>query len=224
MVRSSQMAIALLLLGAPAFAQGAPATGAVAPASRDHVARAVAEIAKIRFARGPSLSPDGKQIAYISSASGIPQVWVVPAAGGDARQITKLTDPVQSVYWSPAGNWLAYDVAPGGGLNVQIYVVKPDGSSAKRLTAGGKDSNRLAGWTNDGKWLRIASNAAYREGFDAFLINPDSGEARAVVEKKASTKSPMFLLMADGRRSAGSPRGTTTISISSISAPVQRLS
>ncbi|HEY0148290.1 MAG TPA: hypothetical protein VGB70_04735, partial [Allosphingosinicella sp.] len=121
----------LVWAAVPAFSQGAPATD---------VARTVEAIAKIRSATSPSFSPDGKQIAYISNASGIPQVWVMPAAGGAGRQVTNLPDPVQSVYWSPAGDWLAYDVAPGGGLNVQVYVMKSDGSGVKRLTAGGQDN------------------------------------------------------------------------------------
>jgi Tol biopolymer transport system component len=66
---------------------------------------------------------------------------------------------VQSVHWSPSGDWLAYDVAPGGGLNVQIYVMKPDGSSVKRLTAGGDENNQLHGWTRNGRFLRAASAA-----------------------------------------------------------------
>ena len=110
-----------LLAGAPAWSQSAPA-----PAS--DVARTVEAIAKIRSASSPSFSPDGKRMAFISNASGIPQVWVMSLDGGEATQLTDLQDPVQSVHWSPAGSWLAYDVAPGGGLNVQVYVMRPDGS------------------------------------------------------------------------------------------------
>ena len=97
--------------------------------------------------RSASFSPDGTQVAYISNASGSPQVWVVPAAGGAPVQVTRLPDPVQSVAWSPTGDRLAYEVAPGGGLNVQVYVARADGSDAKLVTAGGEVNNRLYGWT-----------------------------------------------------------------------------
>ncbi|SMF76215.1 S9 family peptidase [Allosphingosinicella indica] len=178
--------------------QAQPAATCSASADPASVARTVDAIAKIRFAYGPSFSPDGKSIAYISSASGIPQVWTMPVAGGEPRQVTNLSDPVQSVHWSPSGDWLAYDVAPGGGLNVQIYVARPDGSDAKRLTVGGEDNNQLAGWTDDGKWLRIGSNAAFPEGFDAILLDPVSGEKRAVVEKKSLNL--ISDVSADGKR------------------------
>ena len=96
----------------------------------------------------------------------------MPSAGGGAVQVTRLDDPVQSVSWSPKGDWLAYDVAPGGGLNVQVYVAHADGSGAKLLTKGGQDNNRLDGWTDDGRFLRIASSAENPANFDAYLLDP----------------------------------------------------
>jgi dipeptidyl aminopeptidase/acylaminoacyl peptidase len=137
--------------------------------------RLITAIANIRSAASPSYSPDGKHIAFISDQTGVPQVWVVSATGGLPLQLTSLSDPVQSVHWSPAGDWLAYDVAPGGGLNVQIYVMRPDGSQVKRLTAGGQDNNRLRGWTHDGKRIRAASAAANPAALQALLIDPQTG-------------------------------------------------
>ena len=116
------------------------------PAAPDPaVARAIEAIASIRSAGGPRFSPDGSRIAYISNASGIPQLWVMNSDGSRQTQVTNLSDPVQSVDWSPTGDWLAYDVAPGGGLNVQLYVSQPDGSEVRRLTPGGA-REQLARW------------------------------------------------------------------------------
>jgi Tol biopolymer transport system component len=39
----------------------------------------------------PAWSADGKWVAYVSDRSGSPQIWAVPAAGGDAVQVTKET-------------------------------------------------------------------------------------------------------------------------------------
>jgi dipeptidyl aminopeptidase/acylaminoacyl peptidase len=165
--QASLAAVAALLAGSVAHAQ--PTT-----------AERTAAIASIRSASGASFSPDGKTVVYISNASGSPQIWSVPAAGGEPRQLTRLPDPVQSVAWSPAGDRLAYDVAPGGGLNVQVYVARTDGSEPKLVTAGGETNNRFLGWTRDGRWLQIATNRFNPTEMDAFLLDPAAGQTKAV--------------------------------------------
>jgi len=140
----------------------------------------VAAIASIQAASGASFSPDGSKVVFTSNASGSPQVWIAPAAGGPAVQITKLTEPVQGVLWSPTGDRLLYGVAPGGGLNTQLYVSRSDGSDAKMITAGGETNNRFAGWTRDGRWVKLGTNRFNPSELDAFLLDPTTGETRAV--------------------------------------------
>jgi Tol biopolymer transport system component len=82
MRRAALAAAAVLLAGVSAQAQSA--------------ADRVAAIASIRSANAASFSPDGAKVAFMSNASGSPQVWVAPAAGGTPVQVTKLPDPVQA--------------------------------------------------------------------------------------------------------------------------------
>lgn len=170
--------------------------GTAMPATAADTAATVAAIAAIRSSTGASHAPDGKNIAYISNASGSPQVWVLGVDG--PVQVTRLADPVQSVDWSPAGGWLAYDTAPGGGLNVQVHVVRPDGSGDRLVTSGGASNNRLFGWTKDGKALRIGSAAADPSRFEPQLINLPSGAVTKVGEGSAGLQS--FQVSEDGRR------------------------
>src|SRR5688572_24818836 len=102
---------------------------AAAPDAGDKdVAALVERLARVGRASAPSFSPDGRHIALISDLGGLPQVWVVPVEGGWPRLVTGGTDPVGGVAWSPNSDWLAFTVLPGGGLNSQIEVVRPDGS------------------------------------------------------------------------------------------------
>ena len=157
MIRRFPPATLILILAALAIA-----LASVAHAADDDLERSVALMAKIGSASSPSFSPDGKTIAFVSNMSGLPQVWTVDAAGGYPQLVTAFDDPVGFVEWSPDGAWLAFTLAPGGGMNVQVYLVRPDGTGLKRLTDGGKENNRLGPWSDDGSLLVLGSNRRER--------------------------------------------------------------
>ena len=167
-------------------------------AQRDEITATVARMARVGNAGSPNFSPDGKWVSFISNLSGVPQVWVVPVEGGYPRMVTNGDDPVTGAQWSPASDWLAVTIAPGGGLNTQVYVVKPDGTGLRRLTDGGKDNNAFNAWTEDGKKIAIDSSRLNPASRDCFLIDVASGEI------KLASKNPgiggISNISADGRR------------------------
>jgi dipeptidyl aminopeptidase/acylaminoacyl peptidase len=150
------------------------------PKSADELRALVAAMARVGFATGPSFSPDGKSIAYVTNLSGSPQVWIVPSAGGYPRQVTALEDPVGGVRWSPQGDWLMISVLPGGGLNSQIYLVRPDGTGMRRITDGGKENNWLGFWSDDGSFFTLSSNRRDPAAMDSYVVDPASGRMRLV--------------------------------------------
>ena len=57
----------------------------------------------------PAISPDGKMVAYLSSAAGPnPDIWVQQIGGGQAIQITHEKEGVSWVVFSPDGTQIAY--------------------------------------------------------------------------------------------------------------------
>lgn len=158
-----------------ALAIGASSITAPVGAEDIDLAAKVEALGRINSATSPTLSPDGSRVAYLSNASGSPQIWVRGLRGGPARQVTNLPDPVGSVFWSPTADILAYTVAPGGGLNTQIWVVNADGTGAKQLTPGGKENSAISGWTRDGTKLMGNSNKDNPAALDPFLIDPKTG-------------------------------------------------
>jgi dipeptidyl aminopeptidase/acylaminoacyl peptidase len=139
-------------------------------------------MARVGYASATSFSPDGKWVSFISNLSGVPQAWIVPAEGGYPRMVTNGDDPVSDVEWSPASDWLAITIAPGGGLNEQIYLVQPDGAGMHLLTQGGKDNNGVDAWTEDGKHLAINSSRLDPASRDSFLVDPTSGSIKVVAK------------------------------------------
>lgn len=153
-----------------------------AQAARDDLESSVHAMAKVGAAWSPSISPAGDRIAFVTRLSGTPQLWTIAAQGGWPDQLTTLDDPVDGVSWSPNGAWLAFSVAPGGGENGQIYLVRPDGSDLRRITDGGKESNWLTGWSHDGQLLTLASNRRGRDAMDAYVYDVARGHLTLIAE------------------------------------------
>ena len=135
--RKSALAVLFCCMGAAMAGQ----TEQQANQKKD-VAAAVARMARVGSSNAPSFSPDGKWVSFISNMSGTPQVWIVPSEGGYPRMVTNGDDPVTeaAVVAGQRLDWVA--IAPGGGLNTQVYVVKPDGTGMRLLTKGGRRQQR----------------------------------------------------------------------------------
>jgi dipeptidyl aminopeptidase/acylaminoacyl peptidase len=142
----------------------------------------VGRMARIGGCWSPTFSPDGKRIAFVSNMTGVPQVWTIAAGGGWPHKVTVFDDPVEQVAWSPDGKWLAVSMSPGGGMNTQIYLVRPDGSEITRITAGGKDNNSLSRWSYDGNLLFFSSSRQDPAALDNFVYDLDTQAIRLVAK------------------------------------------
>ena len=69
------------------------------------------ETQQLTYSHGtsPEWSPDGRQIAFLSNRSGTQQVYLLPTAGGEVRQLTHLPQGVNgNPVWSPDGSMIAF--------------------------------------------------------------------------------------------------------------------
>jgi hypothetical protein len=104
----------------------------------------------------PAFSPDGKRLAFVSSRSGSPQVYVARADGRGAR-LFHAVDPTQpqptdvrDLAWGPAGKRLAYAQAAADGTSA---IVVDDGTTQKAVSPPGERDDHPV-WSPDG--LRLA--------------------------------------------------------------------
>jgi dipeptidyl aminopeptidase/acylaminoacyl peptidase len=104
----------------------------------------------------PAWSPDGKWIAYLSNISEDPDfttdrtdLFVMPSAGGQPRQIPTPFGEKSSPSFSPDGCWIAYYAQEGEGKwfkNMGLWIVPVDGSAPPRnLTE--KYDLHVSSWT-----------------------------------------------------------------------------
>jgi len=61
----------------------------------------------------PVWSPDGSQIAFLSTRTGKSQIYVLSRAGGEAKQVTHCKNGATSPVWSPCGKKIAFSVVLG---------------------------------------------------------------------------------------------------------------
>jgi dipeptidyl aminopeptidase/acylaminoacyl peptidase len=142
----------------------------------------IQRMARIMGCWSPSLSPDASNVAFVSDRMGVPQVWTVDVQAGRPQRVTDANDPAVCVSWSPTGELLAFMLAPGGGMNRQVYVARPDGTGMRRLTDGGSEHNRLGRWTRDGRAVAVTSNRDRASRLDAYLVDVASGEHHRIAE------------------------------------------
>jgi Tol biopolymer transport system component/C-terminal processing protease CtpA/Prc len=100
----------------------------------------------------PSLSPDGREIAFVSGGD----IWTAAADGGEARLL--VSDPALEArpFYSPDGRQLAFISLRSG--NGDIYVVDLAGGTPRRVTFDDV-RDQLDGWSRDGKWLYFSSSS-----------------------------------------------------------------
>jgi Tol biopolymer transport system component len=105
----------------------------------------------------PSFSPDGKRFVYRTFSREDNGLRIMDL---DTKAVTNLTDGFDNFpLWSPRGNLIMFARLSGG--TYDVYTIKPDGSSMRRLT-NGKGNDAHMAWSPDGEYIAFASS---RMGF-----------------------------------------------------------
>lgn len=109
----------------------------------------------------PAWAPNGQQIAFSSSRTGDPEIWVSDAQGTSARRVTDFRGPDASPTWNPkTGAQIAW-ISGRTGLP-QLYIMEADGSGVQRLTDGGYVSS--PSWSPNGQFIAFAWDRKYGPG------------------------------------------------------------
>lgn len=106
----------------------------------------------------PSLSPDGRILAFISNRSGSTELWLQGMDGSGFRQITSFRGQGMpfGASWSPDGRSMVITVRAGGATNLYLYSL--DHSNLRQITFG-PDRIICPLFSSDGKSIYFSSNA-----------------------------------------------------------------
>ena len=152
----------------------------------------------------PSISPDGKEISFVSGGD----IWTVAAGGGEAHLLVTNPATESRPLYSPDGTKLAFVSTRTGAGN--IYVLTLTTGELVRLTYSDRPDS-LDGWSHDGKWIYFTSavNDVAGQG-DIFRVSSAGGTPLEVSRERylnefESAPSPdgqTIALMAKGLSSA----------------------
>ncbi len=142
----------------------------------------------------PAWSPDGRRVAFAREIRHERQnLWVVPAAGGSPRPLTRATQFGQfHPRWSPDGRKIVFmqTVPPNFTWDLRVLDVR-----TKRVTDLTSDPHNEfdPAWSPDGKSIVFASDAASHAGFRSlYVIRADGSGLRRLTASTADDSMPSW--------------------------------
>jgi TolB protein len=144
----------------------------------------------------PSLSPDGRQVAFARAVGANVEIFVCDRDGSNVRRLTTSGGIDTNPAWSPSGQEIAFTSSRAG--SPQIYVMDVEGSNLRRVTFQG-DYNDGAAWSPDGTRLAYATRSE-RNRFDIAVLDLVTLASVRLTKGDGSNESPTF--SPDGRRIA----------------------
>jgi dipeptidyl aminopeptidase/acylaminoacyl peptidase len=139
---------------------------------------------KVQSARSPSLSPDGKKVAYTTRLTGEPQIWVTETQNlGAPRQIT-FGSSVTFHRWSPDGKYIIYGTDKEGNEREGYYLITPDGLSERELLPPSEAFRFFGEFNGDGSKFAYATTERNGVDSDIHLYDIRKGEDRKVFRGK----------------------------------------
>jgi Tol biopolymer transport system component/C-terminal processing protease CtpA/Prc len=123
----------------------------------------------------PSLSPDAREIAFVSGGN----IWTVPSSGGAARLLVDDGATDERPIYSPDGRSIAYISSKTG--NGDIYVLSLASGRVSRLTYD-DGYDELDGFSPDGRWIYFANSSRNIYGaHDIYRVRVSGGTPMRVV-------------------------------------------
>src|SRR5881398_1356207 len=121
----------------------------------------VDDLLKVRRVSDLQLSPKGDLVAFSitdvdkTANKSTTQIYVIPAGGGEMRQLTNDEHSSASPRWSPDGEKLAFISARDG--EDQIWTIDVSSGALKKITSISTGAGDPV-WSPDGNWLAFASD------------------------------------------------------------------
>jgi TolB protein len=124
----------------------------------------------------PTFSPDGRQVAFVSTRPGLPQIYVM-AADGTGQELFApfdwgVTGSSHAPEWSPDGTRVAFHRDVQG--SPQIFIMDARSRAVRQLTSAGRNEDPT--WAPDGRHIAFISMRTGRR--QIWVIDVETGRVR----------------------------------------------
>ncbi|HSJ97715.1 MAG TPA: hypothetical protein VLC53_11615 [Myxococcota bacterium] len=142
----------------------------------------------------------GTEIAYVSTRSGAPEIWVMDADGGNARQATRNQSINGFPAWSPDGNAIVYMSYLFERSPHLFRLVRGGGLKAGRMLEGLDPRTPVYRGVYDPAGQRLAVVVSMDGAPEIYVVDADGRNPRRLTRHKSIDVSPSW--SPDGRRIA----------------------
>src|SRR5919206_494104 len=136
----------------------------------------------VRTATGPSFSPDGTRLCFLSDVTGVPQVWSVPVESGWPDQLTFYAERISEAHVSPVADEVLFAMDAGGNERHALFLLRRNGAQITPLTNAPDAIHQFGGWSWDGLHIAYAANTRDQAFFDVYVDTPHAPEPRRVLQ------------------------------------------
>lgn len=133
--------------------------------------------------RNASLSPDGKQIAFIWSITGKRQLWVMPSKGGQPKQLT-FGNGLTFYRWANSQNNIVYGADNNGDEQEAYYQISADGKAESLVLPSVSGGFRIFGDFVNEESIVYASTERNKLDFDIYLADLGKSESQLLIQGK----------------------------------------
>lgn len=158
----------------------------------------------IRITRGPlnamnvepSISADGKRIAFSSNRSGLAMIYVMDINGSNVTRLTFAGNFNASPSWSPDGKLITFAGYDRDQDNFDIFLMQSDGTNLIRLTGSAKrNSRRMANnedpsFSPDGRHIVFSSDRTGTK--QVYMVNLDGSDERRLTLDNFTYEKPRW--------------------------------
>ena len=129
-----------------------------------------------RWESDADLDPAAGRVAFVSSRSGSPQIWLCGAEGDDPTQLTDLdAAAVSRPCWAPDGSRVAFRAVTARAATVMVVAAAGGRPRPVPLEA---DDVLLAGWSADGRTLLVSADLG--DGWQVHRVDPLDGNRQTL--------------------------------------------